>query len=86
MEQRLKERLLETAIPRDPSSLQTPNPDTIADVKKHLLKGSWCRCPLSGSERAWSIQMWMLAANDQTKHGDPNEGEGLKELKGFAIP
>ena len=28
--------------------------------------------------------MWMLAANHQTEHRDPNEelGEGVKELKG----
>jgi hypothetical protein len=25
----------------DPSHMQTPNPDSIADDKKHLLRGAW---------------------------------------------
>jgi hypothetical protein len=41
VEQRLEKRLL----PRDPSHLQTPNPDTIADVKKHLLRGAGMAVP-----------------------------------------
>jgi hypothetical protein len=28
----------ETASPRDPSHIQTPNPDTILDARKYLLK------------------------------------------------
>jgi hypothetical protein len=32
----------------DPSHMQTPNPDTIADAKKHLLTGAWYSCPLRG--------------------------------------
>jgi hypothetical protein len=36
----------------NPSHLQTPNPDTIADSKKYLLAGAWYSCPLRGSARA----------------------------------
>jgi hypothetical protein len=36
--------------PKDPSHLQTPNPDTIA--KKHLLTRAWYGCPLRVSARA----------------------------------
>jgi len=32
--------------PRDPSHLQTPDPYTIADGKKHLLTGAWYECSL----------------------------------------
>ena len=32
---------LETATPRDPSHLQTLNPDTIVDAKKFLLTEAW---------------------------------------------
>jgi hypothetical protein len=45
VEQRLKKDHPETVSPRDLSRLQTPNPDTIADGKKHLLKGAWYSCP-----------------------------------------
>jgi hypothetical protein len=38
--------------PRDPSVLQTPNPDNIADAKKYLLIEAWHSCPLRGSARA----------------------------------
>ena len=64
----------ETAPPRDPSHLQTPNLDTIADAKKHLVTGAWYSCPLRGSARACSIQIQMLAANYQTEHWDSNGG------------
>jgi hypothetical protein len=37
---------------KDPSHLQTPNPDTIADAKKHSLTEAWYSCPLRGSTRA----------------------------------
>jgi hypothetical protein len=30
----------ETAPPGDPSHIQTPNPDTIVDVKKYVLTGA----------------------------------------------
>ena len=39
MEQRLRKGHPETAPPRNPSHLQTPNPHTIADAKKRLLTG-----------------------------------------------
>jgi hypothetical protein len=79
----------ETAPSRDPTYLQTPNPDTIADVKKRLLLGAWYSCALRGSASVWPRQMWMLAANHCTEHGDPsgsargrNEGaEGVCNLQ-----
>jgi hypothetical protein len=40
MEQRLKERLSETAPPGDLSYIQSPNPDTIIDDEKCELKGA----------------------------------------------
>ena len=42
----------EITPPRDPSHLQTPNPDTIDEAKKHLLTGTWYSCPLRCSARA----------------------------------
>jgi hypothetical protein len=36
----------ETTQPKDPSHLQTPNPNTIADAKKLLLTGAWYDCTL----------------------------------------
>jgi hypothetical protein len=36
----LKEGHPETVPPGDPSQLQTPNPDTIADSKKYLMIGA----------------------------------------------
>jgi hypothetical protein len=62
----------ETAPPRDPSFLQKPNPDTIADAKKRLLTGAWYSCPLRGSARTWLLQMCMFIANHHTEHGEPN--------------
>ena len=38
--------------PGDPYHTQTPNSDTIADVKKYLLRGAWYSCFLKGSARA----------------------------------
>ena len=38
-----------TASPRDPFHLQTSNPGTISDAKKHLLTGAWYGCSLRGS-------------------------------------
>jgi hypothetical protein len=51
MEQRPKERLSSDCPPRsgDPSHMQTPNPDAIADAKKCLQTGAWYSCPLRGS-------------------------------------
>jgi hypothetical protein len=39
-EQRLKERPPRDSLPRDPSYLQTPNSEIIADAKKHFLTGA----------------------------------------------
>jgi hypothetical protein len=64
----------ETAPPGDLSPMQTPNPDTIADAKKCLLRGAWYSCLLRGSARSLPIQMWMLVANHQTEHRDHNGG------------
>jgi hypothetical protein len=70
----------ETALPRDPSHLQAPNPGTIADAKKCLLTGTSYGCLLRGfaSIRYTAIQMQILTANHWTE-----PGEGLKELKGL---
>ena len=59
-----------TAPPRDPSHLQTLNPDTIGDAKKCLLPGAWYGCPLRGSFSTWPIQMQILTANHWTEPGD----------------
>jgi hypothetical protein len=48
---RLKKRHPETVIPRDPSYVQTSNPDTTADVKKCFLTRAWYSCPLRSSSR-----------------------------------
>jgi hypothetical protein len=45
-------RHLETVTPKEPSHMHTPNPDTIADTKKHLLTGAWYGYYLRGSARA----------------------------------
>jgi hypothetical protein len=52
--------------------MQPPNPVTIADAKKCLLTDYGCL--LGGSARALLIQMWLLAGNIWTEHGDPNGG------------
>jgi hypothetical protein len=49
-EHRLNERP-ETVPLRDPSHLQTTNPDTIVDAKKCLLTGVWYSFALRGSAR-----------------------------------
>jgi hypothetical protein len=48
VKQSLKERPSRATLPRDPSYLKIPNPDTIADAKKCLLTEA---CPLRGSAR-----------------------------------
>jgi hypothetical protein len=63
---------LETVLPRDPSHLLTPNPDTIADVKKFLLTGARYSCPSRGSARVRPIQMQLQAAKHWTECEDPN--------------
>jgi hypothetical protein len=58
----------DTATHRDPSHLQTPNPDRVADTKKFLLTGAWYSCPPRGSERARPIQMRMDTAKYWNEH------------------
>jgi hypothetical protein len=41
VEQKLKERPSRDYSTWDPSHMQTPNPDIIADAKKYLLTGSY---------------------------------------------
>ena len=78
----------ETAQTGDPPHLQTPNPDTIADVKMCLQTGAWYSCSLRGLANIWLRQMQKLTANHWTEPGDPNgkDREGLKELKEIATP
>jgi hypothetical protein len=71
---------LETAPPGDPSHKQPPNPDTIADANKSLLKGAWYSCLLRGSASAWLIQKWNTGSPMKELEKVP------KELKGFAAP
>ena len=70
--------------------MQTPNPDTIADAKKCLLTGALYGCLLRGLARALLIELQIIAPNHQTEQGGGRAMEelveGLKELKGFAIP
>ena len=62
--------------------------DSIADVLVGLQAGVWYNCPLRGSTSSWLRQIRILTANHWTEVGAPMEelGEGLKELKGMAIP
>ena len=69
-----RERPSETALPGDPSHIQSPNADTIVDAKKYTLTGAWNSCLLRGSARAWHIQRQMLTDNHWTDHGVPNGG------------
>jgi hypothetical protein len=64
----------ETPPPGDPSYIQTPNPDTIADAKKCLLIEAWYSYLLRSSVRALQIQRQMLATNLWNEHGIPNGG------------
>jgi hypothetical protein len=57
-----------TTPPGDPSYIQPPNPDTVVDANKSLLKGDWKCCLLRGSASAWQIQKWMLTAIHWTEH------------------
>ena len=78
----------ETALPGDSSYKQTPNPSTIMDNKKCILKGTCYDCPLRGPSKALHKQRQMPAANPRTGRGhilEELEGE-LEELKGFAAP
>jgi hypothetical protein len=60
--------------------MQTPNPDTIVDAKKCLLRGAQYGCLLRGLARTLPIQMGMLATNHPTKQRDHNRGvRGMTE-------
>ena len=85
MEQSLKERPPRDLLPWDPSYLQTPKPDTIADADKHLLTGAWYGCPLRGSASLKQMQIQPIIG---LIPGTPMEEleEELKELKGIATP
>jgi hypothetical protein len=74
----------ETVLPGDPSDKQPPNPDTISDANKILLRGAWYSCLLWGSASAWQVQKWMLTAINWTDHRVPNEGarESTQGAKG----
>ena len=65
---------LETGLPVDPSDIHLPNPDTIVDIKKFLLREAWYSCLLRGSVSAWQIQKWMLSDNHCIEHSIPNGG------------
>jgi hypothetical protein len=67
-----KERPSRDYPTRDPSHIQSPNPDTIADANKSFLTGAWYGCLLRGSASAWQIQKWVLAAKHWTEHRVPN--------------
>jgi hypothetical protein len=54
--------------------MQLPNPDTIADAKKYMLKGALYGCLLRGPARTLQIQRWMLAVNHWTEHEVPSRG------------
>jgi hypothetical protein len=55
VEQRLKERPSRDCPPRDPSHLQTPNPDTTADDVKRLQTQAQYSCPKSLCQRLTNI-------------------------------
>jgi hypothetical protein len=64
----------ETALLRDPSHKQPPNPDTIGYASKILLKGPWYSSLLWGFASAWQIQKWMLTVSYWMDHRALNEG------------
>jgi hypothetical protein len=73
VEQKLKERHPETAPPRDPSHLLTPNPDTIVDARHYcgsLLTVAQYSCSLRGSARARQTLMWMYKAKNCVPNGE----------------
>ena len=66
----------ETLLPGDSFYKKSPNPDTIMDDKKYLLKGANYACLLRGPATVLQIQKHMLSANNWTKHRVPNGGVG----------
>jgi hypothetical protein len=78
----------ETVPPGDSSHIQLPNPDTIVDAKKCMLKGAWYGCLLRGPARTLQIQRRMLAANNWTEHGVPTRDvrEETEGVEGVCSP
>jgi hypothetical protein len=74
--------LEETAPPRDPSHIQIPKPDTIADAK------CWQEPDMAVSWEALTEPNKYWGGCSQLSTGSPLEEleKGLKELKGFATP
>jgi hypothetical protein len=70
----------ETALPGDPSQIQSLNTNTIIDAK-YLLTGAQYSCLLRFSARAWHIQRWLLEANHWTDYRVPN-GEVREKTEG----
>ena len=78
----------ESALPGDPSHIQSPNPDTFVDANKCLQTDASYSCFLRGSTSAWQIQRWILAAIYWTEHRAPNEGarESMQGAEGVWSP
>jgi hypothetical protein len=74
-----------TALPWNLSHVQSPNPDTIVDANKYLLKGAWYNWLLRGSTSAWQLQRWMLSANHWTDHGVPHLCWGMRDEIGVLV-
>ena len=72
----------------DSSHIQLPNPNTIVDAKKCMLKGARYGCLLRGPARVLQIQRWMLTANHWTERGVPNRGvrERTEGVEGVCNP
>ena len=64
----------ENAPSGDPSHMQTPNPDTIANSKMCLLTGAWYSYLLRDFARSWQIWRQLLTANHLTEQRDLNGG------------
>jgi hypothetical protein len=70
-----------TAPPGDSFHTQSTNPDSIVDLKKCMLTGTWYSCLQRGSFRSWQIQRLMLAANHWTDQRVPS-GEAREMTEG----
>jgi hypothetical protein len=69
----------ESDPPRDPTHLQTLNPDSIVDAKKCWLIGAWYSCHLRGSARAWprlSLQVWRCFERSDKENLDQDRPAG----------
>ena len=78
----------ETTRPGDPSHNQPPNPDTIAQCQKDLLKGPCYSCLIWGYASAWEIQKWMLTVIYRMEHRAPSGGarESTQGAEGVCNP